>query len=75
MPRELTEEHKAAMAAGRERQLAEDRAARLDAEAAYSAWVSEDARVWRAYIMLDEDDGGVAYRAWADNLRRMPRLP
>lgn len=80
MARELTAEHKAAMQAGRERWEAEERAARLNAQADYSEWVREDARLWAIYLtaseaLADDAERAAARQAWVDNLRRMPRLP
>lgn len=69
--------HAAAMQAGRERQLAEEEAARAARHDIYRSWVRRDARLWRAYSCAVDigADAKAAYREWKTNLNAMPELP
>jgi hypothetical protein len=58
MPRVLSDEHKAALAAGRERRAAERRAVKDAERLNFKAWTVRDADRWlqykRGYITRDE---------------------
>lgn len=82
MPRVLTPEHKAAMAAGREKAAAVKRAIKEQAEdlayASWMAWLREESEAYARYRIaaLDNNDAaGFYHDAWLAKLRAMPKPP
>jgi hypothetical protein len=69
--RELTDAHKASMAAGRARRAAEDARLAAQTAGAFSRWCKMDARLWAAY---KTDDDPKARAAWAANMRLIPAV-
>jgi hypothetical protein len=70
MPRVLTEEHKAAMAAGRTRKAEERAAARKAQFEAFAKWSERDAQIYRAY-----QRGDLTYEEYRERKIPMPPIP
>jgi hypothetical protein len=77
MPRVLSDEHKAAMAAGRARRAAEGAVVREREWARYRVWSREDARLTREIMALEgEGEDAAAQRAERIALvREMGKIP
>jgi hypothetical protein len=70
MPRVLTEEHKAALAAGRTRAAEERAAKRKEQFDAFARWSERDARLYRAW-----QRGDLTYEEYRERKIPMPPIP
>jgi hypothetical protein len=70
MPRTLSEEHKAALAAGRKRAAEERKQQRESMFERFSAWSERDAKLYRAW-----QRGDLTYEEYRERKVPMPPIP